>query len=396
MAYKTRLFQIAAAICLPTVIAACSDAGSQTTDAVPFGGPLAADLPLAKAYDDAAKAMAESTDNPILKWEYRIWCQTGYRTTREAGTGQPIDLPLNADVDLVSPNGFVHTNLDKPMPAGGVQFMDNAWYFGTNLTGMVVVRLSDGSLVMFDALTNANDMKTQTIDQMKVAGLDPARVTHIFIGHEHGDHYGGVNLVRRDYAPNVKVIATVPAATSIAAARARAEARTYAGTAEEQAGAKAAALLNIPDRIDIQVPAYDGLPMGMQKIQVAADVQVIAMLAPGHTAGQLNVMVPVQHKGTTRKLLIWSGNDNIDVADQYADSTAFVQANTFKEGVDSFINTHAYQGAIFGHLQRLKVDPNAPNPMVMGTENMQRYFSIYSNCHRAQAQRLRDGTWKAL
>lgn len=222
--HSARTLLAVAAACIAVATAGCGDATSQAADSVHFGGPLAADLPLAKAYDDAARALAESTDNPILKWEYRIWCQTGYRTTREGGTGQPIDQPVNSDVDLVSPTGFVDTALDKPMPEGGVRFMDNAWYFGTRVTGMVVVRNPDGSLLMFDALTNARDMQAKTLDQMRAAGLDPSRVTHIFIGHEHADHYGGVNLVRRDHAPNAKVVATVPAAAAIVSARARAEA----------------------------------------------------------------------------------------------------------------------------------------------------------------------------
>ncbi|HVR50028.1 MAG TPA: hypothetical protein VMS38_09835, partial [Pseudorhodoferax sp.] len=169
--HSARTLLAVAAACIAVATAGCGDATSQAADSVPFGGPLAADLPLAKAYDDAARALAESTDNPILKWEYRIWCQTGYRTTREGGTGQPIDQPVNPDVDLVSPTGFVDTALDKPMPEGGVRFMDNAWYFGTRVTGMVVVRNPDGSLLMFDALTNARDMQAQTLDQMRAAHL---------------------------------------------------------------------------------------------------------------------------------------------------------------------------------------------------------------------------------
>lgn len=406
---KTATLQ-AAAVCLACVLVAACGGGSggggrsfgvgeaqaQSTPTTPFGGPLAADLPLAKAYDEAAKAMAATTDNPILKWEYRIWCQTGYRTVGEAGTGQPIDAPADPTVDLVSPMGFVDTNLATAMPPGGVQFMDNAWYFGTDLTGMVVVRTPDGNLLMFDALTNANDMKTQTVDQMKSVGLDPSRVTHIFVGHEHFDHYGGVELIRRDYSPNVKVIASAPAVKTISAARARAESRTYTGTPEQQAAARSAALLNIPSRFDVAVPPYEGYDMGMQRINVATNTDVVAMLAPGHTPGQLNVVVPVIHQGKVRKLLIWSGNDNIDAADQYAASTDFVQGIAFKEGTDSFINTHGYQGAIFGHLKKLKANPSGPNPLLMGVEGIQRYFSIYSNCQRAEAQRLRDGTWKAL
>lgn len=363
---------------------------------VPFGGPLAADLPLAKAYDNAAKTMAETTDNPILKWEYRVWCQTGYRTTREGGTGQPIDLPTDATVDLVSPTGFLHTELSKPMPAGGVQFMDNAWYFGTDLTGLVVVRTQEGNLLMFDALTTSIDMQTQAINEMKSIGLDPSKITHIFVGHEHADHYGGIELIRRDHAPNVKVVTSSVAAKTILAARARAETRTYSGTPEQQTAAKAAALLNIPSRFDVLVAPYDGLDQGMLRVNVGNGADVVAMLAPGHTPGQMNVVVPVTHQGKTLKLLIWSGNDNIDVADLYAASTDFVQGISFKEGADSFINTHGYQGAVFGHLKKLKANPAGPNPMLMGAEGVQRYFSIFANCQRAEAQRLRDGTWKAL
>lgn len=410
MSTKNRAARPVSAVCLAAaLIAGCGGSGGDSgaaavgvgnaqaqANVVPYGGPLAADMPLAKAYDEAAKAMAATTDNPILKWEYRVWCQTGYRTKAEGGTGQPVDLPLDPTKDLVSPTGFLHTDLSRVMPAGGVQFMDNAWYFGTDLTGMVVVRTPDGNLVMFDALTTAGDMQTQTIDQMKAIGLDPARVTHIFIGHEHSDHYGGIELIKRDYAPNVRVIATAPAAQTIASARARVLTRTFTGTPAEQLAARNTALFNVPEKIDIIVKPYEGYAMGMQRIPVANATDVVAMLAPGHTPGQLNVVVPVNHQGKTRKLLIWSGNDNIDVADQYAASTDFVQGIAFKEGTDSFINTHGYQGAVFGHLRNLKANPSGPNPLLMGVDGLQRYFSIYANCQRAEAQRLRDGTWKAL
>jgi len=281
------------------------------------------------------------------------------------------------------------------MPAGGAKFMDNAWYFGTDVTGMVVVRLPDGGLVMFDALTTPADMQAQTLDQMKTIGLDPAKVKYVFIGHEHGDHYGGVNLVR-SLAPGALVVASTPAAASIAAARTSAETRTYTGTPAEQAAAKAARLFAIPDKIDITVDAFAGVATGMKRVKVAEGVEVVSMLAPGHTLGQMNVIVPVVHQGQTRKLLIWSGNDSIQRADQYAASTDFVADLGIKEGADSFINTHGYQSAIFGHLRKLKANAAAPNPMLMGTEGLRRYFGIYANCQRALAQRVRDGTWQAM
>ena len=134
------------------IVAGCggSDGGSGTgiddpvavEPAKPAAGPLAADKPLAKAYDDAARAYSVSTDNPILKWQYRVWCQTGYRSPGDAGTGQVVDLPEDPTKDYLSPTGFNHAaSLGKSVMTGGAKFMDNAWYFGTDYTGAVIVTL---------------------------------------------------------------------------------------------------------------------------------------------------------------------------------------------------------------------------------------------------------------
>jgi hypothetical protein len=378
------------------VLAACGGGGAGEP-VKPDAGPLAADQPLAKAYDSAAKAFSDSTDNPVLKWHYRVWCQTGYRSPGDAGSAQVVDRPSDPREDHVSPNGFNHSReLGQNVFTGGSRFLENAWYFGTEYTGMVVVKLPDGSLVMLDALTTPADMQKQVLDQMPAAGLDPANVKYIFIGHEHGDHYGGVDLVKQKHAPNAKVVASRPAADAIKAARSRAENRTYTGTAAEQATAKAAALLAIPEKIDIIVEPNPGLSTGMQRIPVAANTEAVAMLAPGHTPGQMHVIIPVMHQQQVRKLFVWSGNDQPDQADQYALSTDFVGGIAFKEGAEAFINTHSYQGAMFKHLRSLQTNPQAANPLLMGKQGVQRYMGIFSNCQRAMAERLRDGTWKVF
>jgi glyoxylase-like metal-dependent hydrolase (beta-lactamase superfamily II) len=364
----------------------------------PFGGPLAADKPLAKAYDDSAKAFSDSTDNPILKWHYRVWCVTGYRSPGDAGTGQVVDQPTDPTKDYVSPTGFNHARaLGQNVMTGGAKFLDNAWYFGTDYTGMVVVKLPDGGLVMLDALTTPEDIQSQLLDQMPAAGLNPADIKYIFIGHEHGDHYGGVDLVKQKHAPNAKVIASRPAADTIAAARTRAANRTYPGTPQEQEAAKAKALLAFPEKIDIIVEPYGaGVAMGLQRIPLTTGVEAVAALAPGHTPGQMHVVIPVEHQGSTRKLFVWSGNDQPDAADQYAASTDFVGGVAFKEGAEAFINTHSYQGSMYWHLRNLKATPSGPNPLWMGKQNVQRYMGIFASCQHAIAERLRDGTWKVF
>lgn len=383
----------------PALLAGSGTAAAQTAAEVPqgtaaevpWGGPLAPDKPLAKAYDDAARALAGVDDNPMIRWQYRLWCRTGYRSPSSAGTGQPVDELVDPAVDLVSPKGFLFKEYVRPMPTGGVRFLDNAWYFGTDHTGLVIVRTPDG-LIMLDALTTPDDMRTQFLDQAAAAGLDPGDIRYVFLGHHHVDHVGGANLIRDEYAPTAKFVMGQPDAAVISAQRAALWERRHEYTEEEFR----ARLARLPGRIDIEIEAYPGHTVGMKRIRIGRRTTAVAMLAPGHTDGQMHVIVPVVHQGETHKLLVWSGNDNIEKAAQYAVSADFVQGLAGQEGADSFINTHAYQGAAYSHLRALKADPSAPNPLLMGRAGVQRHVEIFGNAHRALAQRLIDGTWQAM
>lgn len=368
----------------------CGIAAAQT---VPPGGPVLPDLPLAKAYNDAAKAARDGgVRNPILDWAYRVWCETGYRTAPALGVNG-IDNLLDPLTDLVTPKGFLVADFSGTVyPAGGVQFLDNAWVFGRWLTAAVVVRTPSGNFLVFDALNSISDYQTQVIDQMRFAGLDPARVTHLFVGHAHGDHYAGVEL-QRALSPNMKVIAGAPDATSMLSSRRRAEVRTYP-TPE----ARAAAVNRIPASIEISVPAGgEGQEQGAKRLQLESGVEVVVMMTPGHTSGAIQVIVPVMHKGKQEKLFVWSGNDaNNANTDRYATGGRFVEKFVVSEKPTAWINTHTYQSATFGHLEKLKKDPNAPNPMLMGEDGVRRFYTIWSSCNRALAQRYRDGTWEEI
>lgn len=286
----------------------------QGIDAVsPDYGLLGAASRLAKAYADSAKALAEVDDNPVIRWQHRVWCETGYRSPGDAGTGQPVDQLVDPAKDFVSPKGFLHRNHVRPMPAGGVRFLDNAWYFGTDFTGLVIARTPDG-LIMLDALTTPDDMRTQFVDQAAAAGLDPRDIRYVFLGHHHVDHVGGANLIRDEYAPRARFVMGQPDAAVIAAQRADLKKRKDEYTEEEYR----ARLARLPRRIDIEVEAYPGHTAGMQRIRTGRRTTAVAMLAPGHTVGQMHVIVPVVHQGETHKLLVWSGNDNIEAAAQYA------------------------------------------------------------------------------
>jgi len=377
----------------------------------PFRGPIEPDRPLARGYNDSAEALARVDDNPLIDWAYRVWCVTGYRSPEDAGTGQVVDMPVDPSRDYVSPNGFFHSEgAYRLMPSGGARFLDNAWYFGADGLGVIVVRTPSG-LVLVDTMGRPEDFERVVLSEMPAAGLDPTDITHVFIGHYHWDHTGGVNRIR-EVSPDVQVIIGGPDARLIETARtalldgempsdplarkavlARNE---RPETPEGAADLNALRLEAIPERFDVLVEADAGLETGVLIVPVAPDTDVTAVLNPGHTPGQMSVILPVEHRGEMHNLLVISGNDNPDEAAQYAMSMDYLRSVAAQRGADVLINTHGYQSAMFYHLRQLIEDPDGPNPFVMGTDGVDHFLGIFANCQRATFNRLQDGTWDAF
>lgn len=406
------------AIAASCLAVACATAQGQMTqggsaqineEAKPWRGPLKPDLPLSKGYNDAAKALATVDENPLIAWEYRVWCETGYHHIDDAGTGQEVDVPIDIERDYVSPKGFSHNyKADRLMPEGGAQFLDNAWYFGADGLGVVVVR-SDDDLLLFDTMTNPSQFKL-ILSQMKEAGLDPSDIRYVFIGHYHWDHTGGINTVA-EIVPDAKVVIGKPDGDLMMNARKAVLAGTMpedlvtrkavpfrnetADTPEEKAALRAKRLEAFPGKFDILVEADPGVQTGMEIIHASPSTEVYAILAPGHTPGQTHYVVPVEHQGETRKLLVMSGNDLPEEAAQYALSTDFVRSVAGQAGADTLINTHGYQSAMFYHLRQLEANPDGPNPFAMGSDGVDRFLGIFAECQRAVHNRLKDGTWEA-
>lgn len=383
-----------------TMILGASVNAQVANQSQPPRGPLAPDTAVAKGYNDAARALADVDDNPVIDWAYRIWCVNGYGSigpNDNPDTLPPAEIESGEITDYMSPRGFSYTRLAKPMPSAGAKFLDNAWYFGTDHTGAIVVQTDDG-LILYDALTTIEDVETQLIAPMQAAGLDPADIKYIFMGHGHGDHLGGANLIRERFAPDVKFVMGQPDAAAVAEQRRQVmagqlPARGNSGPRTLTAGEQADMLLRLPDPVDIQIAATTGTPWGAQRIQMGG-TEIVAILQPGHTVGQMSVIVPVTYRGQQHKMLLWSGNDSPQNAALYGGSADWVKAIAYNEGADVFANSHAYQGATFYHIRKAATDPNYDNPMVMGVDGLQRYLGIFSNCQRAWVERSKSGTWQ--
>lgn len=347
-----RTARLASAVLLAALVAACGGGEQEgpavTASALDAGrastASLANDSSLTRIYMAGAKAFSDTANNPIHAWTYRAYCESGHLAS--GGQGSPT-------------NG----------PANGVQLMDNAWFFGSG-SSTLVVRTPSGNLLVFDPLPTAADMKGQVIDRMVLAGLDPTRITHVFVGNEAAAGYEGVNLVLQTYAPAAQVVATKPAADAFAARVGRGKTPS------------------IPRRVDITVTAAADQDQGSRLIAIEQEVSVAAMLTPGASLGQMSVIVPVQHQGSTQRILVWSGNRAAQGrTDVYGSSSYFVEGFVVSQGATAWFNTQAYQGPLQADYLQLKAAPDYASNLVMGTEGVRRWVALFANCNRALAQR---------
>jgi glyoxylase-like metal-dependent hydrolase (beta-lactamase superfamily II) len=358
------------------------------------GGPLAPDKPIAKAHNDAAKALAAVDDNPLIQWAYRVWCETGYR--HQAGA-DPAPNFANPD-DWVDAKGIMTERMAKPSPG---KFMDNAWYVGNEHTGAVIVRVPEG-LLLFDAMNSPEVIKTQILPQMQKFGLDPTQIKYVFMGHQHGDHIGGANYIRQEFAPGAQFVMGAPDANAVAASRAGIMTGQVAGRGRGAAPVQLTAdqqrdrLLLFPDRVDIKVEETPGLKTGMREIKIGPSTTVVAVLNPGHTIGQMSVIVPVTWQGQPHKLVVFSGNDQITAARQYATSFGYIGNIARAYSADAWVNTHGYQSHQYQWFRKVDADPRSRNPFLMGVDGVDRMFTIMSECHKALEQRMIDKTWTRM
>lgn len=161
-----------------------------------------------------------------------------------------------------------------------IRLFDNLYFVGTTAVGAFIVNTGDG-LVMLDT-GNGDIDASMMVNDMKKLGLDPSMIKLILISHEHFDHYGGVQYLKRNVCPEAKVamsltgwnmLQTVPLEWN------------YIGTR--------------PQSIDIYLS--DGM-----KIKAGDEIfQIVS--TPGHSPGCLSFIFPVTDKGVSHMAGVMGG-----------------------------------------------------------------------------------------
>lgn len=235
---------------------------------------------------------------------------------------------------------------------------------GRTSTAVWIVTTSTG-LVLIDA-GYGDQVESVLLAGMLALGLDPDRVTHVIVGHGHGDHFGGASYFQERGA---RVVLGAPDWDLVEA---------------PPRGGRGAAVA--PPRRDIAVTDGETLTVG--------DVTFTFVMVPGHTAGSLGVIFPVKDGDATRMAGLFGGSVLIPtfIPDeglrQYVRSIEHWGTVTEELNVEVEIQNHPLYDGFGAKLQRLKQRaPGQPNPFVVGREAYQRFLQVMAGCTNVQLAR---------
>ena len=243
---------------------------------------------------------------------------------------------------------------------------DNLYWLGTRQHSSWALQTSGGIIIIDTNFAWATE--PEIIEGLTKLGLNPRDVKYVVISHAHGDHDQGAAELQMRYGAQVVM-----------------------GAADWEATLKrpATAAGGVPKR-DIAVgPEGTKLTLGDTTIQIVA--------TPGHTPGTLSYVFPVKDQGRT-VMVAYSGGTltgafGTDGArwDEYISSQRKIAKVAADAGASVVLSNHSeYDGAYTK--ARLIAAPRQPgenHPFIVGSDSVQRYFTVMAEC--ATASKLRVG-----
>ena len=188
---------------------------------------------------------------------------------------------------------------------------------------------------------------------MRGAGLNPALVKYVIVGHGHFDHFGGVPYFQQKYGSRVAMSGLDWDLIE----------RPNPNANPAQA--------NRPKR---DVVVADG-----QTITVG-DTTITLMVTPGHTVGTLTYQIPVKYQGKPLTVLMLSG---ANITPNRESLVAFNKALDAAKaaGAQALINGHpGLFGDELGWMDQLRKNPNGPNEFVYTRDQFGKFIDIMKEC----------------
>lgn len=255
---------------------------------------------------------------------------------------------------------------DNPAPATKV--MDNLYFFAAGYVSAWAVDTPDG-IILIDTLNSEADARNIIIPGMRSLGLDPARIKHIVILHEHGDHYGGAKYLQDTY-------------------KARVHASEVAWAGMERIGAAQAAG-GAPSNRQAPVPRRDDVVTDGSTITLGGET-ITLYLTPGHSPGTISALIPVTDHGVKHLAADWGGTSVSDEAlPTYTRNLERFRDIAGKAGADFVVSSH--QHVMTRPSNGFASPASGANPMIIGADGYRRYTDVHLACLNWYAARFAAG-----
>ncbi len=240
---------------------------------------------------------------------------------------------------------------------------DNLYFLGTKVHSAWALTTSQG-IILIDTLYNYT-IEDEIVGGLKKLGLDPATVKYVLISHGHGDHDEGARLMQERYG--AKVVMGGPDWDTVE-------------KQEKMPGGK-------PTR---DIVATDG-----QKITLG-DTTVTLISTPGHTPGTTSFMFTVKDNGKPMTVAYSGGtalqliyNDTTKLT-TYVDTQSKFARLAIQEKATILMTNHTEfdSASIRARIMAVRKTGEA-HPYDIGTDGVVRYFTVMSECAKAQIARLK-------
>ena len=250
--------------------------------------------------------------------------------------------------------------------ASPYKIFDNFYWLGTRQHSSWALRTTEGLIVIDTNFAWATE--PEIIDGLKTLGLDARQIKYVIISHAHGDHDQGAAELQKRFG--AKVVMGAP---------------DWESTLQRPSTAAG----GVPTR-DVTVgPTGTKLTLG--------DTTIDIISTPGHTPGTLSYVFPVKAEGRT-VMVAYSGGTltgafgtNAARWNEYIASQQRLAKAAADAGATVLLSNHSeYDNAYTkARLIAAKREVGESHPFVSGSDAVQRYFTVMTEC--ATASKLRVG-----
>jgi metallo-beta-lactamase class B len=251
------------------------------------------------------------------------------------------------------------------------KLFDNLYFTGNQFVSELAFTTS-GGIILFDSGQNEAEARDHIVPGLIKLGLDPKTIKYVVVTHGHPDHFGGAEYFQRIFGAKVAL-----------------------SNADWDLVKKPAEGSQLPHR-DIELVDGQTLTLGGDTLKFS--------IVPGHTLGAVATILPARDSGKVYPISFLGmaalpgnlqPNDSASGLLAYDQSIERFRKISVAAKAVGVYNTHVFAADVLPRLAAVRArKPGDPNPFVVGTAYVGRYYDVIHHCTLgAESRSPDDNAW---